>query len=182
MFYFALSLLAAAVLCYFIFSAKVAIQKKDIKELDAALESVGTNQQKEFEKTVFDYQRKINDFTALLKNHQFVSTIFSFMERQTFFNIWFDKFTLNKRDGDVDMSGEADNMAALARQVSAFEKNEYIKKITVLSSKIGGSGMVDFNLNVLMDPKIFNPAFAVLEDSLVQASPSSNKILNYNAP
>lgn len=152
------------------------MQKKDIKELDTALESVGTDQQKNFEKTVFGYQKKINDFTAILKNRQFVSGVFSFMEQQTFFNVWFDKFTMNKKDGELDMSGEADNMAALSRQVSALEKNEYVKKITVLSSKAGNSGNIQFNLNVVMDQKIFNPSLASIGVSLAEASPSPGNI------
>lgn len=178
LFYFALSLLAAAVLCWLIFSVKVSMQKKDIKELDSALQSVGTEQQKSFEKTVFSYQKKVNDFAVLLKNRQFVSSIFNLMEQQTFFNVWFEKFSMNKKDGEIDVSGEADNMAALSRQVSVLEKNEYVKKITVLSSKLGSSGKVDFNLSIIMDQKIFSPSLASIGTLLLEVTPSSQKIFN----
>lgn len=174
--YFSISLLVVTVLCYFIFSVKNASQRENIKELNTALESVGTNQQKSFEKEVSNYQKKVNDFMALLKNRKFVSTIFSFMEQQTFFNIWFDKFTMNRKDAEVDLSGQAENMAAFSRQVSTFEKNEYIKKITVLNSRLGSSGAVEFNLNIIMDPKIFDSS---LQSSLLEAtSPSSGQIFN----
>ncbi|MDP2741116.1 MAG: hypothetical protein Q8O66_00290 [bacterium] len=173
--YFSISLLVVTVLCYFIFNVKNSSQKESIKELNTALESVGTSQQKGFEREVTDYQKKVDDFMALLKNRKFVSTVFGFMEQQTFFNIWFDKFAMNRKDAEVSLSGKAENMAAFSRQVSIFEKNEYIKKITVLNSRLGNSGTVEFNLNITMDQKIFDSS---LQSSLLEVTTSSEQIFN----
>lgn len=178
LFYFALSLLIAAVFCYIIFIFKNYLQQGSLKELDTALESVGTDQQKDYEKTVSSYQKKINDFVALLKNREFVSAVFSFMEKQTFFDVWFDKFTMNKKDAKVDLSGQADNMAAFSRQVTTLEKNEYIKKITVLNSKLGSSGAVEFTLSIVMDSKIFKPAGSSLEGFVTETAAPSGQIFN----
>lgn len=175
--YFAFSLLITSVLCYLIFSIKNFSQKENIKELNAALESVGTDQQKNFEKEVSSYQKKVNEFALLLKNRKFVSAVFSFMEQQTFFNVWFDKFSMNRKDAGLDLSGEADNMAAFSRQLAAFEKNEYIKKVTVLNSKLGTSGTIQFNLSLLMDPKIFNSSLQNLLTTDT-VTPSSGQIFN----
>ena len=174
--YFSICLLVVSILCYFIFNVKNFYQRKNVEELNIALESVGTDQQKDFEKEVSNYQKKVDDFMGLLKNRKFVSTVFSFMEQQTFFNIWFDKFTMNRRDAEVDLSGQAENMAAFSRQVATLERNENIKKITVLNSKLGDLGVVQFNLNLIMDPKIFDSS---LQSSLLEvATPSSGQILN----
>ncbi|TSC95036.1 MAG: hypothetical protein CEN87_48 [Parcubacteria group bacterium Licking1014_1] len=154
-FYFTISLLMAAVLCYFIFTVKIFLQNKDIEDLDVALQTVGTDQQKDYEKTVSDYQKKINDFAGLIKNREFASRVFSFMEQQTLPNVWFSKFAMNKKNGEVILSGEADSAAVFSQQVANFEKNKHVKKITVLSSNLGYSGRTEFNLNILMDPKIF---------------------------
>lgn len=177
--YFSISLLVVTVLCYFIFNVKNSSQKESIKELNTALESVGTNQQKGFEKEVSNYQKKVDDFMTLFKNRKFVSTVFSFMEQQTFLNIWFDKFAMNRKDAEVDLSGKAENMAAFSRQVSILEKNEYIKKITVLNSRLGNSGTVEFNLNIIMDPKIFDSS---LPGSLLEVTTSSSEQIFNIAP
>jgi len=174
--YFSICLLVVAILCYFIFSVKNSYQKKSVEELTIALDSVGTDQQKDLEKEVSNYQKKVGDFMVLLKNRKFVSTVFNLMEQQTFFNVWFDKFTMNRKDAEVDLSGQVDNMAAFSRQVATFEKNENIKKITVLNSKLGDSGVVQFNLNLIMDPKLFDSS---LQSSLLEvATPSSEQIFN----
>ncbi|MEK7665004.1 MAG: PilN domain-containing protein [Patescibacteria group bacterium] len=174
--YFAVCLLIVSILCYFIFSIKNFSQRENIKKLNTALESIGTDQQKNIEKEVFNYQKKVNEFMLLLKNRKFVSAVFNFMEQQTFLNVWFDKFSMNRKDAEVDLSGEAVDMAAFSGQIASLERNEYIKKVTVLNSKLGNSGVVQFNLSLLMDPKIFNFSLQGLLSDTV--TPSSGEIFN----
>jgi hypothetical protein len=102
-FYFVISLLVATVLCYFIFIIKNGILKKDIENQVVALQTVGTSQQKDYEKEVILYQRKINDFTKLFKNHEFASNVFVFMEHQTEPDVWFKQFNLDKDGAQVQL-------------------------------------------------------------------------------
>jgi hypothetical protein len=164
-FYFVISSLVATVLCYFIFLVKNNMQEKDIGNAEVALQTVGTNQQKAYEKEVILYQRKINDFSQLIVNHKFASTVFSFMEHQTRPNIWFKQFNLDQKGGQVQLSGEADDMEAFSRQTSTLEKNEYVKNISLLNSSLGISARVQFNLNLLLDSKIFDYALSSLNET-----------------
>lgn len=154
-FYFVLSLLIATILCYLVFVIKIAMQNKEIKEQEAALETVGTDQQKEYEGEVLLYQKKIADFVELFRNHEFASNVFGFVEQQTRPNVWFERFDLDQKSAAVRLSGEADDMEAFSRQVLAFEKNKYVKKLNVLNSTVGEFARVDFNLDIILDPKIF---------------------------
>ncbi len=155
-FYFVISLLISTVFCYLIFTLKIYLQKKEVKNLDAAIETVGTDIQKDHEKIVFNYQKKINDYGFLVTDHKFISNVFSFLEKDTLPNVWFSKFSATAKQNQINLSGEADNMDALSRQVAAFEKNEFVKKVSLLGSNIGDLGKVNFNLSLLLDQKIFN--------------------------
>ena len=155
-FYFAISLLAATVFCYLIFLVKNGMTRSDIKNEILALQTVGTNSQREQEKNVVNYQKKVNDFIKLFKNHEFASNVFAFMEKQTMPNIWFKQFVLDEKNRGVQLSGEADSMDALSRQVANFERNEYVKRVGALNSSLGGSARVEFNFNLSLDPKIFS--------------------------
>jgi len=155
-FYFVISLLISTIFCYLIFIFKIYLQGKEIKNLDAAIQTVGTDAQKSQEKTVFDYQKKINDYAMLMADHEFVSNIFGFLEKDTLPNVWFSKFGMRAKQNQIDLSGEAENLDALSRQTAAFEKNEFVKKVNLLSSTIGGLGKVNFNLSLVLDQKIFN--------------------------
>lgn len=155
-FYFVISLLISAIFCYLIFILKIYLQEKEIKNLDAATETVGTDIQKDHEKTVFNYQKKINDYALLIADHEFASNVFGFLEKDTLPNVWFSSFSLPTKQNQVDLSGEAENMDALSRQTAAFEKNEFVKKVNLLSSSVGDLGKVNFSLSLLLDSKIFN--------------------------
>lgn len=154
-FYFVISLLIASVLCYFIFFIKNMMQKSQIEETVKAMESVGTTQQKEYEKTVINYQKKISDFKKIFLNHEFASNVFVFMQDQTMPNVWFKRFGLERRSNRVQLFGEADNMEAFSRQVAHFEKNEYVKDVATLNSTVGDLAKIQFNLHIDLDSKIF---------------------------
>lgn len=155
-FYFAISLLIATVFCYLIFIIKNGSQRREIKEQEVKLESVGTSEQKDQEKEVMSYQKKIIDFNKLFKSHEFASNIFVFMEKETLPNIWFKQFNMSEKNNQLQLSGEADNMESFSRQVAAFEKNEYVKSTDLLNSSLGEAARVQFNLNLSLNTKIFN--------------------------
>lgn len=112
-FYFAVSLLIATVLCYLIFLVKDGMIKSQISEETSALHMVGTDEQKQHETEVIRYQKKIGDFSMLLKNHEFASNVFAFMQAQTMPNVWFDQFNLDEKNNAVQLSGESDDVDSL---------------------------------------------------------------------
>ena len=77
-FYFIISSLIATIFCYLIFAAKIYSQKTSIKNYEASLATVGTDEQKDMEKQVFDYQKKINDYSPLIKDHKVFFNILTY--------------------------------------------------------------------------------------------------------
>ncbi len=157
-FYFVMSMLIATLLCYAIFSIKYNSNKEEIRKQDIALQTVGTDQQKEEEKQVINYQKKILDFSDLLENHEFASHVFAFMQKQTMPNAWFKQFLLDKKNNTVKLSGESDSMDAFSRQVTIFENNEYVKNIGNLNSSLGQESRIQFNADLVLNQKIFDYA------------------------
>ena len=155
MLYFAVSLLIAAGFCYFVFSVKSGMIKKQISDAASSLDTVGTQEQKAQEKQVNDYIKKINDFNNLFKNHKFVSNGFAFMQNETMPYIWFKQFGLDQKGASIQLSGQADNMDNFSRQVANFEKSKYVKKVGMLNSTVGSDGKISFSVNLTLDPKIF---------------------------
>lgn len=149
-------LLVATIFCYLIFVAKVYYQNAEIASINEKMKEVGTDQQKENEKEVLSYQKKINDFVQLFNSHSFASNVFAFMEKETLPNVWFKNFSLDPKSGSVGLSGEADNMETFSRQIASFEKNKYIKDLGLLNSSGADALKVSFNLNITLMPEIFD--------------------------
>jgi hypothetical protein len=175
-FYFVISLLIATIFSYVIFLVKNNFQREDIKKETAALETVGTAQQKSEEQSVIGYQKKISDFTNLLKNHEFASNVFAFMEAQTLPNVWFKQFSLDEKSNGVQLSGESDDLDALSRQVASFERNKYVKNISTLNSALGESARITFNIDLLLDQSIFG-YISTAEALSVATSPSTQPLV-----
>jgi hypothetical protein len=180
--YFIISLLIATILCYIIFFVKVGMQKKTISDLEVATEAVGTGQQRENEKEVLFYQKKIADFAELIKNHQFASSVFGFMEEKTASRVWFNLFNLNRKDAIVGLSGETGDIDVLSRQIAVMEKSEYVKKVSLLNSQINSTGGIKFNLTLKLDPKIFSiiPPSLMIPSIEGTTTPSSQPVLQNN--
>lgn len=153
--YLSVSFLIAVIFCYVIFSVRTSMIKSEIAKETTKLETVGTTQQKEYEKEVLAYQKKINSFKNFLKNIKFASSGFIFMEEQTLPYIWFKNFSFNQQSNTIQISGEAEDMESVSRQVNRFEKNEYVKSIGLLNFSIGQQARTQFNMSLVLDPKIF---------------------------
>ncbi len=155
LFYFAISVFIATILCYFIFVTKNYFQRQDIQAKVDALQEVGTEEQKQHEEVVLDYEQRIADFSELFKNHEFATNVFAFLQMQTMPNIWFREFNMNRKSASVGLSGEADSMDILGKQMLSLEKNEYIRNLGNLTSTLGTSSRVQFDVALSLDPKIF---------------------------
>ena len=146
----------AVVFCYVIFIIKNNTQRSQLKKIESEIGAIATSQQKLEENDVILYQAKIEDFATLLKNHEFASHAFVFMEDHTLPNVWFGRISIDRTNAQIQVSGETDNLETLSRQVAIFEKNEYVKSIDLLSSSLSESGMANFNLSLALEPKIFS--------------------------
>jgi len=173
-FYFVISLLVATVLSYGIFLIKNNWQRQDLKTETLKFANVGTDEQRKQESDVLNYQKKINDFNGIFKNHEFASNVFAFMQTQTIPNVWFKQFSLDEKGGTVQLSGESDNLDALSRQVSVLEKNKYVTNVGNLNSSLGDSAKIQFNVSITLNPSIFNylsDMTPILEASAAPAQP-----------
>lgn len=169
-FYLSASFFIAAIFCYVAFSFRTAMLKSEIESQVKLLETVGTTKQKEYEKEILGYQKKINSFKSFLKNLKFASSAFTFMEDQTMPYIWFKNFSFNAQSNTITLSGEAEDMEIVSRQINKFEKNEYVKSIGQLNFSIGQSAKTQFNVSLVMDPKWFSYKAPVETQELLETT------------
>lgn len=158
-FYFAIIILLFVVIVYSIFSIKIVYQRGKIQSIEENIAKTGTPEQKETERKVFEYQKKINNFSTLFAVHKISSNVFRFIEQSTFSNVWFSSFNLNPEEFQIKLAGETEDVLVLARQISFLEKEEFIKdvKLSGLSLELDEEGGVKFSLVLSLDPQIFTP-------------------------
>ncbi len=169
-FYCISALLLALLFSYAIFGIKTYLDTQKINELDGKIAALDSLQQKEKEKKVLDYKKKIDDYYLLIGSHKITSNIFAFIEKKTMPNVWFSNFDISLPANEVKLSGESENMETLSRQIKAFEESgDYINSITVLNSEVQPSRKVKFTLSFHLNQKAFNytvNSFSYLESQV----------------
>lgn len=157
--YITVSLLISSILCYVIFLVKISSQKYALKNLEESMLAIGTDEQKEKEVKIFQYQKKINDYAKFLQNHKSALNVFTFLEQQTMPEVWFSRINLSEKENSVILTGEANNMDVLSRQILNFEKDKFVKRIVIMNSSVSDSGKIKFNLTLSLNENLFIPKF-----------------------
>ncbi len=154
--FFACALLAVAVVCYGVFTFKTYLYSGQINALDIEIAGFAGPEDKIVERKALEYKKQLDDYYAVVNNHKISSNLLDFLEQKTVSAVWFSSLVALQTDNEVDLSGQAQTMDALSRQVSIFEQStDYVNSIMVLSSDRLVNGTVKFLLKLSLNPKVF---------------------------
>jgi hypothetical protein len=155
LFYFSFVLLISSALGYFALGRFIARERVVLGELDEVLTRERTAEETALENRVFDYQKKIEDFSQLINEHLYSSKIFPFFENISHPKVWFSKFGLDFTSYELVVLGEAESFSALSQQIQILEKEPLIKGVSLSGLSIGREGIVEFAISFYLDSKIF---------------------------
>ena len=155
LFYFSIAVLIASFLSYFVLDNFIKNSQKILQELGETLAREKTGSQLLLEEEVFNYQKKIADFSQLLQNHLFTSKTLGLLERNSHPKIWFSQYNLDSTKGILALSGEAEDFSVLGQQLLIFKKEPLIKGLDLSNISVGRKGRVEFTLNLSLAPQLF---------------------------
>ena len=154
-FYISCALLAVVILGYaalFYFEAKAFGVLQDLEEKIA---QVATKEEKVTEAKVLSAQKKISDFSKLLKNHQKSSNFFTFLEENCHPKVWLTEVALNPEKAEALVSGKTADFETLGQQLFIFQQHELIQSVDLTNLLIGKKGETEFSFYLYLNPKIF---------------------------
>ena len=154
-FYISCALLVVVILGYaalFYFEAKASGVLQDLEEKIA---QVATKEEKVTEAKVLSTQKKISDFSKLLKSHQQSSNFFTFLEENCHPKVWLTKVELNPEKAEALVSGKTADFETLDQQLFIFQQHELIQSIDLTNLLIGKKGETEFSLYLYLNPQIF---------------------------
>jgi len=158
LFYFSIGLLLATILTYFILGRSLKKSDISLKNLEETIShQEKTSEEISLEREVSDYQKKIKDFSLLFFQHRYCSKFFDFIEKNCHPKIWFSQFSLNSKQAEANLSGEAENFTVIGQQFLIFKSSPLVKNINLAQISIGRAGRVNFSLDLSLDPSVFKP-------------------------
>lgn len=154
LFYLSAGLLIFVFISYFLVSQSIKASQKAQLEADVKLASEDLKSSK-LKKEILTYQKKINDFSVVINGHLETSNAFGFIESKCHPKVWFSSFSLNSKDGGIELSGEAQNFQALGQQMIIFRDEALITKSSLGSISMEKGGSIGFNVTLSLDPSVF---------------------------
>jgi len=155
LFYFFAALLILTIIFYFVLDIQISAQNHEIEKFSADIEKFGTPEQREIEKKVFNYQKKIKEVSGLAKEHKISSNFFKLIEENTFSEVYFPTVSLDVKGFKAELIGRTEDFENLSKQLILFEKNENIKNIKAFNSILDNDAKAIFNLTLLLSPELF---------------------------
>jgi Tfp pilus assembly protein PilN len=122
--------------------------------IETQISQIGTQQQKDFKESIFNYKRKIDDAAALLKAHKEPTKIFDVLETTVHPEVILTD--VNYQGGKTErlnLSGNAKDMISLAQQILLIERHPKIERVALTSVNIGGDNRLNFRLETVFKPE-----------------------------
>lgn len=136
--------------------------KADIEDMKIQLVEAGKAIDQESIDQLVDFSDKLRVARNILLKHQVVSGFMNSLASSTVRTVYFNEFSydnLSPTSLSIGLSGVADSYGAVALQEGIFSDNEYWKSVEVSNLKLTSNGDVQFDMNIVVDPKIvvYNP-------------------------
>lgn len=155
LFYFFIAFLVVTIIFYFVLDIEISAQRHKIEKFSQDIEKFGTPEQKEIERQIFNYQKKIADVSKFVKSHKIPSNFFGLIEQITLPKVYFPTVSLSTENFQTQLTGQTEDFENLSKQLAALEENENIKNIEAFSTKLAKEAKVTFNLTLLLSPELF---------------------------
>ncbi|MBI2041573.1 MAG: hypothetical protein HYT20_00955 [Candidatus Nealsonbacteria bacterium] len=154
-FFIAGSLLLAVVFGYVILIRSQAAALLKMQDLEAGIIKIGTREDRNIERKVFESEDKIKTYKNLSSARNKSAEFFNNFESLTHPQVWFSSFDFNPAEIKAAASGKTVNFKTLEQQVVFLKsQKDLIKSLDLSKVSLGKNGEVDFYLTVNFTPKI----------------------------
>lgn len=137
----------------------------EIQKLEAEIAQSKSQEVIDLEDELKKKKKKIDDFSKIISQRKFPTKFFgfaegSFSETKKFASLIHPQvqildFSLNLKDGKLNISGLTENFVTLEQQYLIFKKEPLVKEVNLASFSVGKEGKVNFSFDLTFDPSVF---------------------------
>lgn len=140
---------------YLYFTITLKKINKEIKEKEVSSFSL-TQAIFQKEAEIIPIKNKITDFGVLINNHKSPIGIFEIIENNTLPKVWFSQLDFDSTEMQVSLSGNTDGFETLEQQIAVFKEEAMFQSINLSSVVVSENSGVDFSIQFIFQPTVFN--------------------------
>ena len=157
LFYVSIAILLAVILSYGIFTQLTKNSDTLLKEKEKLFEANKTPEILTLEKNIKNYRDKIDTFSVLIPNHKLGSQFFSFLERITHPNVFYQGIDLDIKNNKVTLLGQTESFRTLGQQMSVLGNEEMVTDAQLSNININKEGRIEFSVVISLNLRVFSP-------------------------
>lgn len=120
-----------------------------LKKAQTQIQAFGQQVPVEEQAKIANFYSQLTNLKNLLGGHVLVSQLFPWLEKNTEVNVYFEKFGLNTKTGEVLLGGVAKTMDDVNQQLAIFSSRQEVKKLSVTTVSFeGGAWRFDVKLSL----------------------------------
>lgn len=130
----------------------------DINNMNAQLVAARSSLEPAFVQELITIDKRIESAKSLLNQHNVVTPVFNFLEKETLQGVRFSSFNYtldSKNQPNIELNGEAANFNAIALQADVFNTNNAIKNPVFGNLNTDDKGVAKFNFKSTLDSSAF---------------------------
>ncbi len=131
-------------------------QAQSREELVAQVKSKEEDLRPELLNQIFLLDSRLKNMRTLISNHNFISSVFNFLESNTHPKVRFSNFNFSADSRKLDMSGEALSYSVVAQQIAIFELNPQVEKAEFGGLSAGGTNLINFKVAIIFKPTLLH--------------------------
>lgn len=140
---------------YFILQTKISSLQAEKLNIEASILSLDSNTlNQDTQAQVGDIQKRLSDFSFILKAHQYPSYFFDFVRSFCHKKVQYTEVSLDTKTAQANLVGSADNFQALGEQLLILNENPNVLSSEVTGINLQKEGKVSFNLSLKFAPGI----------------------------
>lgn len=105
-------------------------------------------------------EKKVKLLDQLLDNHIYWTNFFKFLEDNTLEDIFYLDGFSGDDSGSYKFAANATNFNSISEQLKVFKRNDFVRSVSTeggeLNSEVENATGVNFDLQISVDPKLFN--------------------------
>jgi hypothetical protein len=129
----------------------------NLSELEKILTEEKIERERELEKEIFGYQKKIKDFSTLLDSHQTFYGLFEFLEKNCHPKVWFSTFNIEAENHELMLTAQAENFQSVEQQILILKDcSDDVLDVELSGINIEEEGAIGFSLKLSLNPELFD--------------------------
>ncbi|OHA64081.1 MAG: hypothetical protein A2842_02105 [Candidatus Wildermuthbacteria bacterium RIFCSPHIGHO2_01_FULL_48_25] len=149
--YTGISLLVLSAGLFVLFQVLKGNTEQSTAELNTVLLGGKTSQERELERSVLGYQKRIEYFSSFLKSQDDTLPFFAFLEARTHPSVFFNDARLNVQENRMVLSGQSTDFGSLGEQIASFEGQQELRNVKLTDVSLS-KGQVLFTMELTFAP------------------------------